>query len=155
MYTNIFIERRGCVFRNFRIFPFLEKAMFFLFSSRKDVHFFVFVTQKRCGNLTFSDYGNLRKLPGISSFYMFSRIYAMRNDVILFSFRFFLLELYYQFLNFIRKERFNFFPKLFVVVQFLDYESIHFSFFFFFDQACAKMSLSLVVFPVLLFRVFK
>ena len=39
MYTNIFIVRRGLVFRNFRIFPFLEKAMFSLFSSRKDALF--------------------------------------------------------------------------------------------------------------------
>ena len=40
MYTDIFIVRRDCVFQNFRIFPFLEKAIFSLFSSRKDAHFF-------------------------------------------------------------------------------------------------------------------
>ena len=65
MYTDIFIVRRNGVFRNFRIFPFVEKAIFSLFSSRKDAHFFDFVTQKRYGNVTFSDYGNVRKSPKI------------------------------------------------------------------------------------------
>ena len=83
MYADIFIVRRDCVFRNFRIFLFLEKATFFLFSSRKDAHFFVFVTQKRYGNVTLSHYGNVRKSPKISSFRIFSRIYTMRKDVIL------------------------------------------------------------------------
>ena len=57
MYTDIFIVRRDCVFRNFRIFPFLEKTVFSLFSSRKGAHLFFFVTQKRYGNMVFSDYG--------------------------------------------------------------------------------------------------
>ena len=67
-YTDIFIVRRVC-------FP--------KFSSRKDAHFFVFVTQKSNGNVTFSDYGNLRKSPKISSFRIFSRIYTIRKHVIL------------------------------------------------------------------------
>ena len=83
MYTDIFIVRRDCVFRNFRIFSFLEKAIFSLFSSRKDAHFFVFVTQKRYGNVAFSDYGNVRKSPKISSFRIFSHIFTMRKDMVL------------------------------------------------------------------------
>ena len=71
MYTDIFIVRRDCVFRNFRIFSFLEKAIFSLLSSRKDVHFFVFVTQKRYGNVAFSDYGNVRKFPKYHLFVYF------------------------------------------------------------------------------------
>ena len=71
MYTDVFIVGRDCVFRNFRIFPFLEKAVFSLFSSRKDVHFFIFVTQKRYGNVVFSDYGNFRKFPIIHLFVYF------------------------------------------------------------------------------------
>ena len=63
MYTKIpiiliFSLWEETVFRNFEIFPFLEKAIFSLFSSRKDAHLFVFVTQKRYGNVTVSDYGN-------------------------------------------------------------------------------------------------
>ena len=85
IYTDIFIVRRHCVFRNFRIFPFLEKAVFSLFSSRKDAHFFIFVTQKRYRNVVFSDYGNFRKFPKISSFCIFSRIFIMRKEKILFS----------------------------------------------------------------------
>ena len=81
MYTKIpiiliFSLWEEIVFRNFEIFPFLEKAIFSLFSSRKDAHFFVFVTQKRYGNVTFSDYGNVRKSPKISSFCIFSRIFT-------------------------------------------------------------------------------
>ena len=83
MYTDIFIVRRDCVFRNFRIFSFLEKAIFSLFSSRKDAHFFVFVTQKRYQKVTFSDYGKITESPKISPFRIFSRIYTMRKDVIL------------------------------------------------------------------------
>ena len=83
MYTDIFIVRRDCVFRNFHKFPFLEKAIFSLFSSRKDTHFFVFITQKTYGNVTFSDYENVRKSPKISSFCIFSRIYTMQKDAIL------------------------------------------------------------------------
>ena len=83
MYTDIFIVRRDCVFRNFRIFSFLEKAIFSLSSSKKDAHFFVFVTQKRYGNVAFSDYGNVRKSPKISSFRIFSRIFTMRKDMVL------------------------------------------------------------------------
>ena len=75
MYTNSFIVRRDYVFRNFWVFSFLEKAIVSLFSSRKDAHFFVLVTQKRYGNVTFSDYRNVRKLPKISYFRIFSRIY--------------------------------------------------------------------------------
>ena len=71
--------------QNVQIFPFLERAIFSLFSSRKDAYFFVFVTQKRYGNVTFSNYGNVRKSTKISHFriYLFSRIYTMRKDVIL------------------------------------------------------------------------
>ena len=83
MYTDIFIVRRDCVFRNFRIFPFLEKAVFSLLSSRKDTHVFIFVMQKRYGNVVFSDYGNLRKFSKISSFRKFSRIFTMRKERIL------------------------------------------------------------------------
>ena len=83
MYTDIFIVRRDCVFRNFRIFPFVEKAVFSLFSSRKDAHVFVFVTQKRYRNVVFSDYGNVRKSHKISTFCIFSRILTMRKDRIL------------------------------------------------------------------------
>ena len=79
----IFSLWQEIVFQNFKIFPFLEKAIFSLFSSRKDAHFFVFVTQKRNGNVIFSDYGNLRKSPKILSFRIFSRIYTIRKDVIL------------------------------------------------------------------------
>ena len=61
MYTDIFIVRRNCVFPNFQIFPFLEKAIFSLFSSRKYAHFFVLVTQKRYRSVTLSDYENVRK----------------------------------------------------------------------------------------------
>ena len=71
MYTDILIVRRDCVFRNFRIFSFLEKAIFSLFSSRKDAHFFVFVTLKRYGNVAFSDYGNVRKSPKYHLFVYF------------------------------------------------------------------------------------
>ena len=83
MYTDIFIVRRDCVFRNLRIFPFLEKAVFFLFSSRKDAHLFVFVMQKRYGNVVFSEYGNFRKSTKISSFRIFSRFFSMRKERIL------------------------------------------------------------------------
>ena len=61
------------------IFRYL-KAIFSLLSSRKHAHFFVFVTQKRYGNVTFPDYGNVRKSSKISSFHIFSRIYTMRKD---------------------------------------------------------------------------
>ena len=80
MYTDIFIKKRDCVFRNFRIFPYLEKAIFSLFSSKKDAHFFIFVTQKIYGNVAFSDYGNVRKSPEISSFRIFLRIFTMGKD---------------------------------------------------------------------------
>ena len=70
MYTDIFIARRDC-FPKFQIFPFLEKAIFSLFSSRKDAHLFVFVTQKRYGNVTVSDYGNVRKYPKYRLFVYF------------------------------------------------------------------------------------
>ena len=83
MYTDVFIVGRDNVFRNFRIFPFLEKAVFSLFSSRKDAHFFIFVAKKRYGNAVFSDYGNFRKFPKISSFRIFSRIFTMRKERIL------------------------------------------------------------------------
>ena len=83
MYTDIFIVRRDCVFRNFRIFPFQEKAVFSLFSSRKDAHFFVFVSQKRYGNVVFSDYGNFRKSPKTSYFRISLRIFTMRKSRIL------------------------------------------------------------------------
>ena len=83
----IFSLWQEIVFQNFKIFPFLEKAIFSLFSSRKDAHFFVFVTQKRYGNVTFLDYGNVRKSPKITSFRIFSRIYTMRKNVILCSVR--------------------------------------------------------------------
>ena len=55
MYTDIFIVRRDCVFRNFRIFPFLEKAVCFhlekmlicLFSlRRKDTEMWYFRNTK-------------------------------------------------------------------------------------------------------------
>ena len=83
MYTDIFIVRRDCVFRNFPMFPFLEKAVFSLLSSRKDAHFFVFVAQERYGNVVFSDYGNFRESPKISSFRIFSRIFTMRKERVL------------------------------------------------------------------------
>ena len=79
----IFSLREEIVLGIFQMFPFLEKAIFSLFSSRKDAHFFVFVTRKRYGNVTFSDYGNVRKSPKIPSFRIFSRIYTMRKDMIL------------------------------------------------------------------------
>ena len=83
MYIDICIVRRDCVFQNFRIFPFLEKGIFSLCSSGTDAHFFVFVTQKRYGNVTFSDYRNVGKSPKMSSFRIFSRIFTMRKDRIL------------------------------------------------------------------------
>ena len=78
MHADIFIVRRDC----FQIFS-------DIFISRKGDIFLVFI-QNRCsficsryGNVTFSDYRNVRKSPKIWSFRIFSRIYNIRKDAIL------------------------------------------------------------------------
>ena len=81
MYSDIFIVRRYCIFRSFRIFPFLEKAIFFLFPSRKDAHFFVFVYPEKDGNVTFSDYKNERENPQIYHLFVYFHVFTPREKI--------------------------------------------------------------------------
>ena len=83
MYTDIFIVRRDC-FPKFSDICTCRKGNIFLVFIQKRCSFLCFrYSEIKNGNVTFSDYGNLRKSPKISPFRIFSRIYTIRKDVIL------------------------------------------------------------------------
>ena len=82
-YTDIFIVRRDC-FPKFSDISISRKGDIFLVFIQKRCSFLCFrYSEIKNGNVTFSDYGNLRKSPKISHFRIFSRIYTIRKDVIL------------------------------------------------------------------------
>ena len=83
MYTDIFIVRRDC-FPKFSDICTCRKGNIFLVFIQKRCSFLCFrYSEIKNGNVTFSDYGNLRKSPKILPFRIFSRIYTIRKDVIL------------------------------------------------------------------------